>query len=138
MKKYLISGAAIAVLGASIALAQTTQTTTTYTQSPDETTKTTVTRSDDGYTQYKKTVTATHHYDAGVWNAPADYSARHFNLGDRLPGDLMESNYALSDYDAYNLAAPPTGTEWIRVGQDAFLVRADDGEIIQADYGVFL
>jgi Ni/Co efflux regulator RcnB len=142
MRKFLLGGAAVALLiGTGAAFAQTSQTTTTTMQSPDTATRTTVTNTDnmDGtYTQYKKTVTSTRHFDGGVWTAPADYSTRRFNLGDRLPADLMVSNYYLTNYGNYDLAAPPGGTEWVRVGKDAFLVRSDDGEIIQADYGVFL
>ena len=142
MRNLLLGSAAAAlVLGTSLAFAQTTQTTTTYSQSPDSTTRSTTTDTqnmDGTYTQYRKTVTSTRHYDAGVWTAPADYSARHFGLGDRLPSDLMVQTYYLPNYSQFNLTAPPAGTEWVRVGQDAFLVRADDGEIIQADYGMFL
>ena len=142
MRKYLLSSAAVALLmGTSLAFAQTNETTTTTTQNPDTTTRTTVTKSTDSngdYTQYKKTVTSTRHYDAGAWAAPADYSARRFNLGDRLPSDLLQDNYYLTNYSTYSLAPPPSGTVWVRVGNDAFLVRNDDGEIIQADYGMFL
>jgi Ni/Co efflux regulator RcnB len=142
MKKFLLSGAAVAlIMGTSAAFAQTTQTTTTYSQSPDTTTSTTETKSDnmDGtYTQYKKTVTSTRQYDAGVWTPPADYSVHRISLGDRLPADLMTNTYYLTNYSSYNLVAPPEGAVWVRVGQDAYLVRNDDGEVIQADYGVFM
>ena len=37
----------------------------------------------------------------------------------------------------YDLASPPEGTVWVRVGSDVFLVRSDNGEVIQADYGTF-
>ena len=82
-------------------------------------------------------VTSTRHYDAGAWMAPADYQPRHFVLGDRLPADLLANNYYVSNYGNYDLASPPEGTVWVRVGSDVFLVRSDNGEIIQADYGMF-
>jgi Ni/Co efflux regulator RcnB len=141
MKHLLISSAALALLmGTGVALAQTSQTTTTTMQSPDSATQTTETKSSDAngnYTQYRKTVTSTRHYDAGAWVAPSDYQARHFVLGDRLPADLRVNNYYVSNYGNYDLASPPEGTVWVRVGKDVFLVRSDDGEIIQADYGTF-
>jgi Ni/Co efflux regulator RcnB len=142
MKNLLLSSVAAALLlGTSLAFAQNTQTTTTYSQSPDSTTRatTTSTQNMDGtYTQYKKTVTSTRHYDDGTWAAPADYAPHHFGLGERLPSDLTVQTYYLPNYSTFNLSAPPSGTVWVRVGKDAFLVRSDDGEIIQADYGMFL
>jgi Ni/Co efflux regulator RcnB len=141
MKHLMITSAALALLmGTGMTLAQTSQTTTTMTQSPDATTQTTETKSSDAngnYTQYRKTVTSTRHYDAGAWIAPSDYQARHFVLGDRLPADLLANNYYVTNYGNYDLASPPEGTVWVRVGSDVFLVRSDDGEIIQADYGTF-
>lgn len=141
MKHLMITSAALTLLmGTGIALAQTSETTTTTTQSPDSTTRTTVTKSQDAngdYTQYRKTVTSTRHYDAGAWMAPSDYQARHYVLGDRLPPDLLANNYYVTNYGNYDLASPPEGTVWVRVGSDVFLVRSDNGEIIQADYGTF-
>jgi Ni/Co efflux regulator RcnB len=137
----MMTSAALALLmGAGVAIAQTDQTTTTTTQTPDATTQTTVTKSQDAngnYTQYRKTVTSTRHYDAGAWIAPSDYQARHFVLGDRLPADLLANNYYVMNYGNYDLDSPPEGAVWVRVGSDVFLVRKDDGEIIQADYGMF-
>jgi len=137
MKNLLTTAAVLAFLaGTSAAFAQTTQTTTTDT--PDSTTQTTVTKSSDGdYTEYRKTVTSTHHYHAGVWTAPSGVTVHHYSLGDRLPSGLLVTNYELTNYGNYDLVAPPHGTVWVRVGSDAFLVRNDDGEIIQADYGMF-
>jgi Ni/Co efflux regulator RcnB len=127
-------------MGTGMTLAQTSQTTTTTMQSPDSTTQTTETKSSDAngnYTRYRKTVTSTRHYDAGAWIAPSDFQARHFVLGDRLPADLLANNYYVTNYGNYDLASPPEGTVWVRVGSDVFLVRSDDGEVIQADYGMF-
>jgi Ni/Co efflux regulator RcnB len=139
MKNLLTTTAVLALLaGTSAAFAQTTQSTTT-TETPDSTTQTTVTKSssDGDYTEYRKTVTSTRHYHAAEWVAPTGYTVRHYSLGDRLPSDLLATNYELSEYGTYGLAAPPSGTVWVRVGSDAFLVRSDNGEIIQADYRMF-
>jgi len=46
-------------------------------------------------------------------------------------------SYYLNDYGTYELVAPPEGTVWVRVGSDAYLVRRDNGEVIQADTGIF-
>jgi Ni/Co efflux regulator RcnB len=141
MKKSLLATTVLAALGsATMAFAQTDQTTTTVTQTPDDTTKTTVTKTqnaDGGYTEYRKTITASKHFQIGPWTPPPDYTVHHIVLGDRLPSDLMAEGYYLDSYQTYSLVAPPDGTVWVRVGSDAFLVRRDDGEVIQADYGLF-
>ncbi|HEY5239142.1 MAG TPA: RcnB family protein [Rhizomicrobium sp.] len=140
MKKSLLATAVSAALGsAGVAFAQD-QTTTTVTQTPDETTQTTVSKSHDadgGYTEYRKTITSSKHFAIGPWTPPPDYTVHHIVLGDKLPADLMAENYYLDSYQTYSLVAPPEGTVWVRVGSDAFLVRRDDGEVIQADYGLF-
>ncbi|HEV2561666.1 MAG TPA: RcnB family protein [Rhizomicrobium sp.] len=137
MKNLLTTTAVLALLAGTVAaFAQPAETTTT--QSPDSTTQTTVTKSSDGdYTEYRKTVTSTRHFHAGEWAAPTGFTVRHYSLGDRLPRDLLVNHYELTDYGTYELVAPPSGTVWVRVKSDAFLVRTDDGEIIQADYGMF-
>lgn len=141
MKTFLVGASFAALMGASTAvLAQSDQTTTTVTRTPDSTTETTVTKTQDAdgdYTQYRKTVTSTHQYNAGAWTAPAGFTYHKFALGDRLPSDLLADSYYLGNYSVYGLTAPPEGTVWVRVGSDAFLVRNDTGEVIQADYGMF-
>jgi Ni/Co efflux regulator RcnB len=125
---------------AGAASSQTDQTTTTVTQSPSTTTETTETKSQDAtgdYTQYRKTVTSTHKFDAGPWNAPAGVAYRRFVPGDHVPSQFLADNVILTNYQNYELVAPPDGTAWVRVGRDALLVRTDNGEIIQADYGRF-
>ncbi|HSZ10803.1 MAG TPA: RcnB family protein [Rhizomicrobium sp.] len=138
MRKLLITTAMFAALAGS-AMAQD-ETTTTTVQTPDSTRETTVTKSptaDGGYMEYRKTVTSSHHFSIGPWSPPSDYVEHKFALGDRLPADLMADAYYIDNYGSYALVAPPDGTVWVRVGADAFLVRRDDGEIIQADYSMF-
>jgi len=140
MKKSLLGTVLFAALGtAGVAFAQD-QTTTTTVTTPDSTRETTVTTSptsDGGYVEYRKTVTSSHRFDIGPWNPPSDYVEHKFVLGDRLPADLMANAYYIDNYGSYSLVAPPDGTVWVRVGADAFLVRRDNGEIIQADYSTF-
>jgi Ni/Co efflux regulator RcnB len=136
-----MSATALALcLGASAAFAQadttTTRETTTTPAGTTQTTTHTMT-SDDGYTQYRKTVTSTKHYDAGAFMAPSGYTYRKFAVGDRVPVLLMHGNVALTNFQTYQLAAPPVGTLWIRDGNDALLVDTNTGEVIQAQYGLF-
>lgn len=141
MRKSLITTAMLAALGtAGVAFAQSDQTTTTTTDTPDATTQTTVTKShtdDGGYMEYRKTTTSSKHFQIGPWTPPPDYTVHHIVLGDRLPAGLMAGTYYLDNYQTYSLVAPPEGTVWVRVGSDAFLVRRDNGEVIQADYDIF-
>ena len=140
MKHLLITSAALALLmGTGVASAQTNETTTTTMQSPDSTTQTTVTKSQDAngkYTQYRKTVTSTRHYDAGAWVAPWTIvpATLCWATASRRIFWPITTTSRLGNYD---LASPPEGTVWVRVGRDVFLVRSDNGEIIQADYGTF-
>src|ERR1700689_1678569 len=74
MNKLMMSAAALAVcLGASAAIAQDTDKSTTVTMSPSGRTETTVTTTSDGYKQYVRTTTATKHYQAGAYVGPSGY-----------------------------------------------------------------
>ena len=141
MSKLLISASALAIcLGCSAGAfaQQDTQTTTKETTTtPEGSTTTRTTTSDDGYTQYRKTVTSTHHYNAGPYEAPQGFSYTRFTVGQRVPHELLIGNDELADYSQYRLVAPPEGLIWIRDGGDALLVDRQSGEVVQADYGLF-
>ena len=141
MRKLIIPAAAALVLSLGAASAQTyeSKSTTTETSPADGTqTTTTTTERNDGYTTFRKTVTATHHYDDGQFAAPAGYTYTRYNIGDHVPGVILSSDgLVLTDYSNYQLVAPPRGLEWIRVGSDALLVNPANGEVIQSDYSLF-
>lgn len=143
MHKLIVPAAAALALslGTLSASAQTyeSKSTTTQTSPADGTqTTTTTTRSDDGYTTFRKTVTATHRYDDGAFQAPAGYTYTRYTVGDHVPSLLLTSDgLILSDYSNYKLDAPPHGLKWIRVGDDALLINPRDGEVIQTDYNLF-
>jgi Ni/Co efflux regulator RcnB len=143
MKKIVMSSVAVLALGFGIsgALAQTdVQKTTTTMAAPDggvDKTTTTTTTSNDGYTQYRRTVTATKHYDAAAFVAPSGYTYTRFKVGDRVPSMLIGSG-PMTDYQTYALEAPPAaGLVWIRNGRDALLIDQSTGEVVQTDYGLF-
>jgi Ni/Co efflux regulator RcnB len=141
MSKLLMSAAALALcVGTTAAYAQpdtsTTRETTTTPAGTTQTTTHTMT-SDDGYTQYRKTVTSTKHYDAGAFVAPSGYTYEKFAVGDHVSPLLMHGNVALTDFQTYQLTVPPAGTMWIRDGSDALLVDTNTGEVIQAQYDLF-
>ena len=142
MKRLIVPAALFALsFGAMTASAQTYQSqSTTVQSSPDQGTQTTTTTTErsDAYGTYRKTVTATHRYDAGAFMAPSGYTYTRYALGDHVPAVLLSSNnLMLSDYANFQLDPPPDGLEWIRVGDDALLVDRANGEVIQTDYNLF-
>jgi Ni/Co efflux regulator RcnB len=141
MKKYILPTAALAVcLGSTLAFAQTdTDKTTTTMSTPAGTEQTTTTteNSNDGYAQYRRTITTKKHYDAGAFMAPSGYTYSRYALGQRVNSELLGTNYVLSSYGDYALDAPPSGLVWIRVGSDALLVDQKSGEVVETDYGLF-
>jgi len=139
--KWTILAASALALSLGTASAQTYEKKTTTTQtSPDDGTQTTTTTTErnDGYATYRKTVTATHHFDAGRFEAPAGYTYTRYTVGERVPQVILSSDgLVLGDYATYRLTPPPRGLEWIRVGNDALLVDRSTGEVIQTDYTLF-
>jgi Ni/Co efflux regulator RcnB len=138
-----MTSVAVLALGLGIggAMAQTdVQKTTTTMAAPDggvDKTTTTTTTGNDGYTQYRRTTTATKHYDAAAFVAPSGYTYKRFSVGERVPSMLIGSG-PMADYHSYALQAPPaTGLTWIRNGRDALLIDQSTGEVVQVDYGLF-
>ncbi|MGH6871794.1 MAG: RcnB family protein [Rhizomicrobium sp.] len=87
---------------------------------------------------YRRTVSASHHFRIGVYHAPRGYAYRRWTLGARLPPEYFVRDYWLTDFAAYDLVAPPDGYVWVRFGPDALLIDEDTGEVIQVVYGVFI
>jgi Ni/Co efflux regulator RcnB len=141
MRNLIVPAAAALLLSLGAASAQTYEShTTTTTTSPDDGTQTTTktTERNDGYATYRKTVTATHHFNDGAFAAPAGYTYTRYKIGDRVDHVLLSSNgLVLTDYSNYQLVAPPRDLEWIRVGNDALLVNRSTGEVIQTNYSLF-
>jgi Ni/Co efflux regulator RcnB len=143
MYKFITAASALAMcIGVTAAIAQPdgqTQQSTTVVQTPSGTDKTTTTTTtgNDGYVQYRKTVTSKKHYDAAAFVAPSGYTYTRFAVGDHVPAPLMTGNVTLNDYQSYALEAPPNGLSWIRNGRDALLIDPNTGEVVQADYGLF-
>ena len=138
MNKFLTSASAIALcLGSSTAFAQDSEKTTTTVSSPSGMTETTTTKTSDGYKQYVRTITATKHYNTSAFIAPPGYTYTRYTVGERAPSMLLGGRYTLVKYSTYGLEAPPEGLTWIRAGNDALLVDAKTGEVVQTDYSLF-
>ncbi len=140
MRNLIVPAALALVLGSTAALAQpdTEKTTTTVaTPSGVDKTTTTTTTANDGYAQYRKTVTSKKHYEAAAYVAPEGYTVTRYSLGQRVPTVVLHSGSVMNNYTDYALVAPPNGLTWIRIGNDAFLVEGNTGEVVQADYDLF-
>ena len=77
------------------------------------------------------------------YTAPSRYvipygyrSYRTYSVGSRLPSAYYSSNYYV-DYRPYGLSPPPYGYNWVRVGNDVYLVRNNSGLIAEVVYSLF-
>ena len=86
---------------------------------------------------YQHNFQAARNFHVGPYHRPRGWVARRWGYGDRLPRAYWAAQYVLADYWLFALEVPPTGYEWIRVGDDALLVSTTDGEVLQVEYGVF-
>ena len=68
--------------------------------------------------------------------APRDYRYVRYDSGARLPQGYYGDSYYV-DYQPYDLAPPPQGYRWNRVGNDVYMVSVRDGLIAQAVYSLF-
>jgi Ni/Co efflux regulator RcnB len=86
---------------------------------------------------YQHNFQAARVYRIGPYHGPAGWAPRHWVYGQFLPRSYWARQYLLADYWLFGLEVPPAGYEWVRVGPDALLVNVVNGEILQAEYGVF-
>ena len=86
---------------------------------------------------YQHNYQAARGYKIGPYHRPAGWVSHHWGYGEILPRAYWSSQYLLADYWLFSLEVPPAGYEWVRDGNDALLVNADSGEILQVEYGVF-
>lgn len=74
----------------------------------------------------------------GRCRAPAGYRYERFAIGYRVPLAFIIGTYVIADWAAYDLAPPPYGLEWIRVGPDMLLVDPATGQVVDAVYGAYV
>ena len=75
-------------------------------------------------------------FDGPRYVAPRDYRYVRYDSGARLPQGYYGSGYYV-DYQTYDLAPPPSGYRWNRVGNDVYMVSVRDGLIAEAVYSLF-
>jgi Ni/Co efflux regulator RcnB len=68
---------------------------------------------------------------------PAGFSYRLWVTGEILPPVFLTSAYFYDDYATLGLAPPPAGYRWVRYGPDVVLVNVTSGRIADTVDGVF-
>ncbi len=86
---------------------------------------------------YQHNFLAARSFHIGPYHPPRGFADRHWGYGDILPRGYWASQYLIADYWLFALEVPPAGYEWVRVGNDALLISTVNGEVLQAEYGVF-
>ena len=80
------------------------------------------------------------HYNAvrgPAWHAPRGHDARRtWSRGERMHSSYRSRSYVI-DYRAYHLARPSYGYEWVRAGNNVYLVRASNGLVAQIVWNMF-
>ena len=69
-------------------------------------------------------------FDDGRYRRPPGYYYRVWRRGDRLPIAYRAPAYIVPDAAYYNLAPPPPGYYWVRVGNNAVLAAIATGVVL--------
>ena len=86
---------------------------------------------------YQGNWNATQRYHNGTYVSPQGWHYQRWTYGQVLPAMFWAQNYWISSWANFGLMAPPFGYQWVRYGNDAILVEASTGQILQVQYGVF-
>ncbi len=86
---------------------------------------------------YQHNFQAARNFHIGPYHPPSGWHDHHWGYGETLPRAYWASQYLIADYWLFALEVPPAGYEWVRVGNDALLISTTNGEVLQAEYGVF-
>ncbi len=86
---------------------------------------------------YQRNGSAARRYHYGTYVRPSGWYYRRWTYGQALPAMFWGRNYWISSWANFGLMAPPFGYQWVRYGDDAILVDASTGQILQVQYGVF-
>jgi Ni/Co efflux regulator RcnB len=77
------------------------------------------------------------YYAPTRYYAPYGYRyGRTYTVGSYLPRSYYGSSYYV-DYRPYGLSPPPYGYQWVRVGNDVYLVQTRNGLIMEAVMSLF-
>ena len=86
----------------------------------------------------RRAFTASRRFQVGAYVRPSGFYVHHWTFGEFLPVFFFaDSTYWILDWGDFYLEAPPPGTIWVRVGDDALLIDQFTGEVIIVEYGIF-
>lgn len=85
---------------------------------------------------WRRSYHAPRRYQAPRYRYPSGWYTRSWGYGDFLPFGWFGASYYLNS-GSYGLPYAPVGTEWVRVGDDAYLVDIWTGRILSIYYGLF-
>lgn len=86
---------------------------------------------------YRRNYQAHRRFHWHLYVRPHGWYAHRWVYGEHLPFGWYARDYWITSYLDFGLMAPPPGTIWVRVGNDALLIDSDTGEVIRVVYGVF-
>jgi len=90
------------------------------------------------FTSMRRAFTASRRFQVGAYVRPSGFYVHHWTFGEFLPVFFFaDSTYWILDWGDFYLEAPPPGTIWVRVGDDALLIDQFTGEVIIVEYGIF-
>lgn len=76
-------------------------------------------------------------YRGEAFSYPRGYGYRYYQPGVRIPRVYFDSRYYIGRPDFYRLPPAYGGTRWLRIGPDALLIRAYDGQVVRVIRGLF-
>ena len=78
-------------------------------------------------------------FDVPAYRLPPGQAKKIFNQGQRLPAAYYAQNrtYVLANPGQYELPVAPSGYQWVRVDNDAYLVRSQTGVISDVIRSIF-
>lgn len=116
--KLLLAAAALAAFAGTSALAPTLAVAADKVAVHDPVTGETYIVKGKRYPRWKET-----------WVAPPGYSYHAYVVGETVPEMYWAPAYTI-DYSTHNLPKPDSDTKWVRVGNDAVLIRIGSGNVV--------
>ncbi|THD79931.1 MAG: hypothetical protein E7812_08630 [Phenylobacterium sp.] len=78
-----------------------------------------------------------HRFRGWIYHRPPHVFVRAWAYGDILPSAWFTPDYLIEDWWDFDLPAPPYGYDWVRVDNDALLVDAYTGRVVQVVRDLF-
>ena len=73
----------------------------------------------------------------GFYHRPHGWYYRQWGYGEYLPPIFWVQDYWIPNYVDFGLEPPAYGYTWVRYGDDALLINTANGQVVEAEYGIF-